>query len=49
MEETLRLIAGGYLQTIPLITHHFPVTKAAEAWDLIESKAEPVLGVILDW
>jgi len=49
MDETLRLIAGGYLQTIPLITHHFPATKAAEAWNLIESKAEPVLGVILDW
>ena len=49
MDETLRLIAGGYLETLPLITHHFPVAEAAEAWKLIESKAEPVLGVILDW
>jgi len=49
MDETLRLIAAGWLQTIPLITHHFPVDRAAEAWQLIESKAEPVLGVILDW
>ena len=24
MDETLRLIAGGYLETLPLITHHFP-------------------------
>lgn len=49
MEETIRLIAGGYLQTLPLITHHFPAHRAAEAWKLIEEKREPVLGVILDW
>lgn len=33
----------------PLITHHFPVQQAAAAWQLIESKAEDVLGVVLDW
>jgi len=49
MEETIRLIAGGYLETLPLITHHFPARRAADAWELIESKSEPVLGVILDW
>jgi bacteriochlorophyllide a dehydrogenase len=49
MDETLRLIAGGYLSTLPLITHHFPVARAADAWKLIASKSEPVLGVILDW
>jgi 2-desacetyl-2-hydroxyethyl bacteriochlorophyllide A dehydrogenase len=49
MEETIRLIAGGQLQTLPLITHHFPAHRAAEAWKLIEGKTEPVLGVILDW
>lgn len=49
MNETLRLIASGQLQTLPLITHHFPVQEAASAWDLIRSKAEPCLGVILDW
>jgi len=49
MDETLRLIAGGYLETLPLITHHFPVKEAAQAWKLIEEKTEPVLGIILDW
>lgn len=49
MDETLRMIAGGYLETLPLITHHFPVAQAADAWKLIESKTEPALGVILDW
>jgi len=49
MDQTLRLIASGYLQTLPLITHRFPVDRAAQAWDLILSKRESVLGVILDW
>lgn len=49
MDATLALIAGGHLQTLPLITHHFPAAQAAQAWKLIESKGEHVLGVILDW
>ena len=49
MDRTRHLISTGQLQTLPLITHHFPVDRAAEAWNLIQTKAEPVLGVILDW
>lgn len=49
MDRTLDLIANGTLQTTPLITHHFPASKSAEAWRLIEGKSSPVLGVILDW
>jgi L-iditol 2-dehydrogenase len=49
LEAALQAVADGRLETLPLITHHFPVERAAEAWDLIESKREPVLGVILDW
>ena len=49
MERTLELLQKGVLRTLPLITHHFPVTQAAEAFDLILSRREPVLGVILDW
>jgi L-iditol 2-dehydrogenase len=49
MDHTRALIAVGYLQTLPLITHRFPVQQAAEAWKLIASKREPVLGVILEW
>ena len=49
MDRTRHLIATGQLQTLPLITHHFPMDRAAEAWNLIQTKAEPVLGVILDW
>ena len=49
MDKTRHLISTGQLQTLPLITHHFPVDRAAEAWNLIQTKAESVLGVILDW
>ena len=49
MDATLELIAKGSLKTEELITHRFPVAMAAEAWALIESKSEPVLGVILEW
>lgn len=49
MDETRALIAAGHLQTLPLITHHFPAGEAAAAWDLIRSKDDRVLGVILDW
>lgn len=49
MDRTLALITAGYLQTLPLITHHFPADRAAEAWQLIAAKGEAALGVILDW
>lgn len=49
MDETLAAVAAGTIQTLPLITHHFPVERAAEAWELIASKREPVMGVILEW
>lgn len=49
MNTTLELLAQGVLQTLPLITHRFPAARAGEAFDLILSRREPVLGVILDW
>lgn len=49
MDHTIDMIAAGNLDTLALITHHFPVSQAAAAWRLIETKREPVLGVILDW
>jgi len=49
MDDTLRLVADGYLETLPLITHHFPASDALRAWDLIRAKRDKVLGVILDW
>lgn len=49
MEETLRWVADGRLDTLGCLTHHFPVEDAAAAWKLIATKQEPVLGVMLDW
>jgi len=49
MNITLDLVARGVLRTRPLITHRFPAARAAEAYDLILGRREPVLGVILDW
>lgn len=55
MDATLKLVEEGALKTKHLITHHFPVSKAGEAFDLILSRREPrtreseVLGVLLDW
>jgi len=49
MDRTLELLQQGVLRTLPLITHHFPVSQAGEAFDLILSRRAPVLGVILDW
>ncbi|MBI5091712.1 MAG: zinc-binding alcohol dehydrogenase [Candidatus Hydrogenedentes bacterium] len=49
MDETLDWIAAGHLEVESLITHRFPVEKAAEAWELILDKSEPSLGVLLTW
>ena len=49
LEATREWIAAGRLDTLGLLTHRFPVERAAEAWALIETKREPVLGVVLDW
>lgn len=49
MDLTLAELANDRLETLSLVTHHFPVEKAAEAWSAIESKDPTVLGVILDW
>lgn len=49
ISETLKWVADGRLDTLSLLTHRFPVEEAAKAWRLIESKSEPVLGVVLDW
>ena len=49
ISETLKWVADGRLDTLGVLTHRFPVEDAAKAWKLIESKSEPVLGVVLDW
>ena len=46
--ETLRLIAEGRLDTTPLITHTFPLAKAAQAYELFEGRKDGVIKVTLE-
>ena len=39
-EETLKLIAEGKLDTEPLITHTYPLSKIDEAYELFENKCD---------
>lgn len=49
MDETLRRVADGRLDMLGCLTHRFPAKDAAAAWELITTKREPFLGVVLDW
>lgn len=49
MDATLAGIRDRWLQTGTLVTHRFPVHRAEDAWRVILDKAEPCLGVILEW
>ncbi|MHB1357058.1 MAG: zinc-binding dehydrogenase [Anaerolineae bacterium] len=49
MDQTLTLLAQGKLETLPLITHYFPVSQAKQAWDAIRDPQQNTLGVILTW
>ena len=47
-EETLKLIAEGKLDTEPLITHTYPLSKIDEAYELFENKREGVIKVAVE-
>ena len=43
--ETLALIAEGKLDTVPLITHTYPLSRIEEAYDLFEHRKDDVIKV----
>ena len=45
--EILRLIAGGQIDTTPLITHRFPLARIDEAYRLFEQKADGVMKIAI--
>ena len=49
MRSTLDLLRRKLLKTEHLITHRYPAERATEAFDLVLSRSEPVLGVVLEW
>lgn len=46
-EEVLNLIAQGKIDTTPLITHRFPLSRIAEAYSLFENKEDGVIKVAI--
>ena len=46
-EETLALIAQGKLDTTPLITHTYPLSRIQEAYDLFENRRDGVIKVAI--
>lgn len=47
LEAVLDLMAAGRLTVADLVTHRYPIEDAAKAYELIEARAEPYLGVAL--
>ena len=49
-EAVVDLLEGGKIKIAPMITHRFPIEKAAEAYEIITGKKkEPFLGVLLTY
>lgn len=46
-EEVLQLIEEGKIDTTPLITHRFPLSRIAEAYSLFENKEDGVIKVTI--
>jgi polar amino acid transport system substrate-binding protein len=49
LETFLNLVAETKVQVKPLITHRFPVERAAGAYEMIAGGTEPHLGVLLQY
>ena len=47
-EETLALIAQGKLNTEPLITHTYPLSRIADAYALFENRQDGVIKVVVE-
>ena len=46
-EEVLRLIEQGRIDTTPLITHRFPLSKIEKAYRIFENKLDGVIKVAI--
>lgn len=47
--RAMQLLGSGAIQTEKMTTHRFPYTEAAAAFDLLYSRMNEALGVLLDW
>jgi len=49
METVLETIASSALPVDRLTTHRFPIERAAEAYDLLTSSTDSLIGVVIDY
>lgn len=49
IEAVLDLLVAKRLEVADLVTHRWPIAEAARAYELIESRKEPFLGIALDY
>ncbi len=49
MQAVLQMMASGRLDLSPLISHRFDIEQADKAYELIESGAEPYLGIMIEY
>jgi predicted dehydrogenase/threonine dehydrogenase-like Zn-dependent dehydrogenase len=49
MQAVLDLLGAGRLDLAPLTTHRFPIAEAEGAYRLIDTGAEPYLGILLEY
>jgi predicted dehydrogenase len=49
IQAVLDLMGSNSLDVRPLISHRFPIDDAVSAYRLIETKAEPFLGIVLEF
>jgi predicted dehydrogenase/threonine dehydrogenase-like Zn-dependent dehydrogenase len=49
IQAVLELMGRGRLDVEPLISHRFPIERASEAYNMIQSGSEPYLGIVLQY
>lgn len=49
LEAVVDLVSRGRLRVSDLVTHRFPLARALDAYELIEKRPEPYLGVMLTY
>jgi len=49
MQAVLETMAAGKLPVDKLTTHHFPIERAPEAYELITIRGEPFLGIVIEY
>lgn len=47
MDVTVRMIAQGKIDTTPLITHRFPLSRIEEAYDVFENRRDGGIKVAI--